>query len=387
MTDVKGCVAVKKGRPYYFIVLDYVDGQGERKRPWIKTDILVKGNNKRRANARRDEVVAEYNSQKVDLSKDTLFVDFMTQWLEMSKLNLTIAASTYDGYKGVMNKHILPFFEPLKLRVRDVTPGHIQQYIKHTLSPKVSGNTVRNHLANLSKCLESAVKQNIIAFNPVKRIDRPKKKKFTGAKYYNERQIEQLLDISKGDPLEIVILLTVFYGLRRSEVLGIKWNAIDFENDTMAINHTVVQLSKEYREDSTKNDASNSIVPLTNNIVQRLKWWRTQQEQHKLLQPNDYIDEGYVCTQIDGSLIKPHYVSDHFKLLLAKNNMPPIRFHDLRHSSAGYLKHLGFDLKDIQVWLRHGDISTTMNIYVHLNMDAKRAIAENLSQRFQEFGT
>ena len=94
-----------------------------------------------------------------------------------------------------------------------------------------------------------------------------------------------------------------------------------------------------------------------------------------------------MCTQIDGSLIKPHYVSEHFKLLLAKHNMPHIRFHDLRHSSAGYLKHLGFDMKDIQTWLRHGDITTTMNIYVALDMEAKRTIADNLNQHFEKFNS
>jgi len=379
-----GSITIKKGRPHYYIVLNYVDSTGKQHRPWIKTDIPVKGNNKRLANARLKEVLAEYESQKIDLSKDILFTDFMKGWLET--LSLSIAGSTFDGYKGVLNKHILPFFEPLKLKVRDVTPAHIQEYIRHTLSPKVSGNTVRKHLINISKCLDSAVRQNIIAYNPAKRVDLPKKQKYTGAKFYNERQIEELLGISKGDPLEIVLWLTVFYGLRRSEVLGIKWEAIDFENNTMAIRHTVVQLSKEYREDSTKNDSSNSVVPLVPIITKKLKLWKAQQDEHRRLQPNDYIDEGYVCTQVDGSLIKAHYVSDHFRRLLAKHNMPSIRFHDLRHSSAGYLKYLGFDMKDIQTWLRHGDIGTTMNIYVHLDMDAKRAIADNLNERFANFG-
>ena len=82
----------------------------------------------------------------------------------------------------------------------------------------ISPNTIIKHLRNISKCLDSAVRQNIIAFNPVKRIDMPKKIKYTGAKRYNEQQIEQLLECSRGDILEIVILLTVFYGLRRSEV-------------------------------------------------------------------------------------------------------------------------------------------------------------------------
>ena len=89
---------------------------------------------------------------------------------------------------------------------------------------------------------------------------------------------------------------------------------------------------------------------------------------------------------MDGKLIKPDYVTGHFKILLKQHNMPIIRFHDLRHSSACYLKHLGFDLKDIQTWLRHGDIQTTMNIYVNLDMEAKRDIAERLNEKFINFG-
>jgi integrase len=214
----------------------------------------------------------------------------------------------------------------------------------------------------------------------------PKKIKYTGAKHYNEKQIEQLLDCSKGDPLEIVILLTVFYGLRRSEVLGLKWDAVDLENNTITIKHTVILLNKTiHKTDSTKNDSSYAVIPLPNIIKSRLEEWKFKQDKFKLLQPSDYNDNGYICTQINGNLINPHYVSRHFKLLLKQNNMPSIRFHDLRHSSAGYLKYLGFDMKDIQTWLRHKDIQTTMNIYVSLDMAAKRNIAESLNERFKRF--
>lgn len=251
-----------------------------------------------------------------------------------------------------------------------------------TLSP----NTVRKHLANISKCLDSAVRQSMISFNPVKRIDLPKKVKYTGAKHFNEEQIECLLNYSKGDPLEIVILLTVFYGLRKCETLGLKWDAIDFENNTITIKHTVVRISKEiHKQDSTKNDSSYATIPLPDMIKKELKKWRAKQLEHKIMQPNDYIDEGYVCTRIDGSLIMPDYVSRYFKLLLKKNNLPLIRFHDLRHSAASYLKYLRFDLKDIQTWLRHKDIQTTMNIYTHLDMTAKENIANNLNERFANF--
>ena len=121
--------------------------------------------------------------------------------------------------------------------------------------------------------------------------------------------------------------------------MGIKWSAVDFENMTIALNHTVVPGRKvEYREDTTKTESSNSVVPLVKMVSDRLKEWKNQQDLHRQLQPNDYVDEGYVCAKIDGMLIKPGYVSKHFKWLLAENGLPHIRFHDLRHSAAGYLK-------------------------------------------------
>ncbi|MCL2752286.1 MAG: tyrosine-type recombinase/integrase, partial [Firmicutes bacterium] len=136
---------------------------------------------------------------------------------------------------------------------------------------------------------------------------------------------------------------------------------------------------------ATKNDSSYAVIPLSNMIKARLKKWKARQTEYKLLQPNDFNNEGYICTQADGNLLKPNYVTQHFRLLLKKHNMPVIRFHDLRHSAAGYLKYLGFDLKDIQTWLRHSDIQTTMNIYVNLDMEAKKEIANRLNDKFSKF--
>ena len=382
--NVKGCYTSKKGMPNYYIALDYVDEiTRKRKRPWIYTDIPIKGNNVKRVKEKLKEVLTEYEVQKIDVCKNPLFNDFIVEWLETMKKSNSISITTYDSYKMTLKVHILPFFHALK--VKDITPSHIQQYINQK-SDKASPNTVKKHLANIHKCLQSAVEMNIIAFNPSDRVARIKSVKFKGAKHYNEKQIERLFDCSKDDPLELIILLTVFYGLRRSEVLGLKWDAIDFENNTIAIRHTVVKIDKiTHMKDDTKNDASCSVVPMPNLIKTELIKWKEKQIANKFLQPNDYLDTDYVCTKIDGSNIQPDYVTKHFKKLLYKKNMPAIRFHDLRHSSASYLKYLGFDLKDIQVWLRHADIQTTMNLYTHLDMDAKRNIANSLNERLQAF--
>ena len=321
-------VQVKMNRPNYYILIRYKDETtGKERQKWITTDIPVKGNNKRKVEKRKDEVLAQYSKEKVDIGKDANFTEFIKHWLETLKKSKNIAITTYDAYSLTLAVHILPYFEPLKLKVKEIEPKHIQAYVNFKLE-KISPNTIKKHLANISACLESAVRQNIIAFNPAKRIESIRKVKYTGARYLNEKQIEKLLSCSKEDPLEIVILLTLFYGLRRSEVLGLCWDAIDFKNDTLAIRHTVVKIDKTVH----------------------------------------YQDATY-------------FVSKHLSLLLAKNGIEHVRFHDLRHSSASYLKYLGFDMKEIQTWLRHSDIQTSMNLYTHLDMSAKIDIADKLEAR------
>jgi len=379
---VTGCLHTKEGRNNYYVVLSSYDDKGKRIRKSVYTDIPIKGDTRRKAKAKLAEILAEYSDECVDFSKDADFMDFMEEWLET--LKVSIASTTHNSYRYTLTGHILPYFKPRKLKVKDVTPAVIQKYVNDKLKEGLSPNTVRKHLFNISKCLDSAVRQNIIAFNPVKRIEMPKKERYTGAKYYNESQIEKLLEVSKGGILEIVILLTLFYGLRRSEVLGLRWDAVDFENKTITISHTVVIVGKTvHRQDRTKNDASHAPLPLPSKIALQLLEWKERQQELKALQPNDYQDSGYICTKLNGEPLPPNFVTQHFTLLLKKNDMPRIRFHDLRHSSASYLKYLGFDLKEIQTWLRHKDIQTTMNIYTHLDMEAKENIANSLDARFE----
>ena len=377
-----GSIQVKKGRPNYYAVLNTYGNDGKRKLKWIDTGIPTKGSNKRKADTKLNELLVKYGNAFIDFSRDVTFVDYMAQWLDTAQISL--APTTYDAYKRIFTSHITPHFEKKRLRVTELSPQHFQHYVNEKLKD-VSANTVIKHLININKCLDMAVKQNIIPYNPAKRIEPPKRVKFTGAKFYNEKQIEQLLEIIKGDPIETAIRLTLFYGLRRSEVLGLKWDAIDFshEQPTITIKHTVVRAGAVHKSDRTKNDSSHATFPMSAEIITMLKAWRKRQSELRILQPNDYCDEGYICTHEDGRLFSPEYLSHHFALLLKKKNMPHIRFHDLRHSAASYLKYLGFDLKDIQTWLRHKDIQTTMNLYTHLDMEAKSNIANVLDAKFQ----
>jgi len=378
-------VYAKKGRPNYFVILRYKSESGKERTKTISTDLSVKGNNKRKAEKLKDEILSQYTKDKIDIGKDAFFTDFIKDWLETRRKTGKIQQTTYDSYVLTLNAHILPFFAPLNLRLKEIEPRHIQKYVNKKLE-RVSVNTVKKHMVNLVACLDSAVKQNIIPFNPAKRIEELKKVKFTGAKFLSESEIVQMLNCFNGDPLEIVILLTLFYGLRRSETLGIMWRAVDFTNNTLAINHTVVKVvNVTHRKDLTKNESSNAILPLPNLIKAYLLKWKEEQMRRKELQSNNYIDSDYVCTMFDGQLMKTDYVSKHFKLIMAKNNLPAVRFHDLRHSSGTYLKFLGFDLRDIQSWLRHADLKTT-SMYTHMDLGAKVAIGKRLDAKLTQMG-
>ena len=150
-------IRTKQGRPNYYIVLNFKDADGKRREKWILTDISIKGNNKRAIEERRKEIQIEYESQdteaatEVDLRGDTLFTDYLIQWLETQKMSL--ADSTYQLYEYQVNKCIIPYFLPKKIKLKDLAPSDLDKYAKEKMKT-VSKNTVRKYLTNISKCLD-----------------------------------------------------------------------------------------------------------------------------------------------------------------------------------------------------------------------------------------
>lgn len=200
-----------------------------------------------------------------------------------------------------------------------------------------------------------AVKLDIIPSNPADKIERPK-------------------------------LITSFYGLRRSEVLGLKWSSIDFEKNIVTIKHKVVQRNaKKNRsillKDKTKNKSSYRSLPLLPIIADVLKKYKKKIQENKKMCGNSYITnyEDYICVDTMGKLFRPEYVTDHFRLLLKNNGLRHIRFHDLRHSCASLLLSKGVPMKAIQEWLGHSTYSTTANFYTHLEDNYKTESANVLA--------
>ena len=245
----------------------------------------------------------------------------------------------------------------------------------------VSANTVIHRHANIRKALQYAYKIGLISNNPADRIERPRKEPYVGD-FYNERELKQLFEAIKGDPLELPALLAAYYGLRRSEVLGLKWSAIDFEKKTITIRHVVTEAEIDGKmtiieKDRTKTKSSHRVLPLVKPFEDALLRLKEEQNDNRKLCGNsyntDYLD--YINVNAIGERLKPGYLTAHFPLIIERNGLRRIRFHDLRHSCASLLCSNGVSMKEIQEWLGHSNISTTANIYTHLEYNSKIASA------------
>ena len=242
----------------------------------------------------------------------------------------------------------------------------------------LSASTLRKHYACLSGVLEYATQMELIPNNPIRKISLPKKAKFTG-NYYTADQIEKLLEVVLKTPIESAVYLAVCLGLRRAEVLGLKFKHIDWEEKTINIQETRVKFLKNEVYKAPKNESSKRILPLSENLFEYLKSLKDKYKKNKKQFGKEFIDEGYLVCWDNGLPLTTDYLNHKFKAILKQHNMPHIRFHDLRHSTASYLLKQGLSMKEISVWLGHGDIGTTMNIYAHLDIDMKKNAANILN--------
>lgn len=370
----------------FYVVLNYRDGNGKRKTPWISTNLPVKGNKKRAENfmmdVRRNFVppnVQRIEEREAMQKGDILFTDFLLKWLRVAKS--TVKLTTYASYEMMATRIIIPYFETLNIKLKELTTEDIQEFYSAQLE-RVSANTVIHYHAVIHRALKYAVKIKTIQSNPAVNVERPRKEKFIGS-FYDKKEINTLFDIIQGHPLEVAIKLAAFYGLRREEIIGLKWTAIDFENNTLTIQHTVTECNLdgkhiEVASDTAKTDSSLRTMPLVTNFREMLLAKKEKQEHYRKLCGRSYCKEylDYIFVNEMGERWKPRYLSDGFKRILEQNGLRRIRFHDLRHTCASLLLANNVPMKKIQEWLGHSDFSTTANIYAHLDFQSKISSAE-----------
>lgn len=374
---VAGHLREKSG--YYYAVLNYTNSLGKRKTKWISTGLTVKGN-KKRAEAILMDARRNFNPEEPKvMNGDILFADYMEKWLDIIKSS--VAVPTFASYSTTVKKIVAPYFREKEVTLTNLTAKDIQEFYLRELE-RVSASSVIHYHANIHKALKYAVKIDLIDVNPADKVERPKKDRYVGS-FYDADEVNALFEAAKGSKLELPILFGAFYGLRRSEAIGLKWDAIDFDQNTITIRHTVTSCDLDGKRilvaaDTTKTKSSMRTLPLVPFMRERLLALKEEQQENRRLCGRSYIKDylDYVCVNEIGDLIKPHYVTESFPKLLKANGLRHIRYHDLRHSCASLLLANGVPMKQIQEWLGHSDFSTTANIYAHLDYSSKLTSAD-----------
>lgn len=410
MDEVTGTLqkkTMKSGKSYYYVVLN-IGG----KTKWIATGLQVNGN-KRLAQRRLQEILQEYAEQSAAAASqqackneipsvegstgdenqaDVLFSEWVKEWLISRKIDVReCTGESYETHARV----IVEYFNENQIKLSEISYSDIEEYCKYMLKEgkvnRYTGErsgyairTVRSQKFIITSALNWAVKRGMIANNPALTVTVSRKKNRQLARkpvFFTVKEANDYLAFlkDKNDILYELIYTTLMFGLRRSEVLGLTVQSVDFARKKLYINRTVVKMLHIHDENATKTFDSEREYPLTDELITFFKAVIAKKRMYKKFFGNNYTDNDFLFTWEDSRPFFPDYVSKHHKKMVAMFGKPNLTFHNLRHSTACILYEQGWKAKDIQEWLGHADIVTTMNIYTHIDRAHKQKQAESLS--------
>lgn len=389
--EVKGCLIEKKGR-YYTTIYYYVDG--ERITETKATGISVNDHKKREAERiLKERIDTKEKSLASDeqLKTQHSFADCFEKWIayKSQQIETSTAVSYYDRSKTIIDyfrqknisieqlesKDLLAFYEwALKYGRRNVyTEG---------ASTALSRRTVSDQAILIKSFLNDAIVQKVISVNPANSVSVPRVKedKTEEIAYMDKDEAKRFLAFLKAEPffnkLHLICKIGFYLGCRRSEILGLKWNAIDFTKGEIEIKHTAVRTSQSViYTDNVKTNSSHRYLPLLNTLKKDLLLHKEYQ-----IMNGTYRDNGYVFLKEDGTQYNPDYISKLFKKAVDRcPNVPKnVTFHGLRHSCCAILFQEGKSIAEVQNWLGHSDITVTANIYNHVSKKWKNQQGESL---------
>ncbi len=369
----------KRGSKWCFIIdLGRDPETGKRKQKWFSGF-----NTKKEAERAMATKIHELNQGVfIEPSKITL-EDYLKRWLQDYALT-NCAPRTYEGYESIIRNHLIPSLG--KITLDRLKPMHIQKYysdkLDHGRSDKkggLSARTVHHHHRLLHKALEQAVKWQVITVNPVRAVSPPKPKR-KQIQVLTRDEVLLLLKAAENSKLYEPIFFAVNTGMRRGEIFALRWSDVDFENQLISIRRTLHRTKDSgfVFRDSAKTDGSRRSIAVSDSVVKMLKKIKRKQLEQKMALGPAYQDHDLIFCRPDGTPFDLDYLSKAFGQFIRKANLPPIRFHDLRHTHATLLLQQGEHPKVVSERLGHSTITITMDLYSHVMPNMQKEAAQKL---------
>jgi len=362
---------------------------------WAASISLEGGKRKTFYGKTRREVQEHLNSALYDQQKGTLATgpqqkvgQFLIHWLE-DVHKQSVRSRTYERYEEIMRLHLVPGIGHHQLQ--KLSPQHLQSFYTKKLEEGLSTTTVISFHNVLHKALETAVRWKLISYNTCDLVSPPRRKHFE-IQPLSIEQVQQLLLAARGHRLEALFILALASGLRRGELIGLKWQDINFQTGMLQVRRILTRVptkmqdphGAKYVEAEPKTEKGRRSILLPSFVVEALKQHRVKQLESKLKGGSTWQDHDYVfCTSIGTHLNPTRDVLDQLKALLRKAGLPDIRFHDLRHSSATMLLSMGVHPKIVQEILGHSQISMTLDVYSHVLPTMQQEAMSKLNDALQ----
>ena len=377
-----------RGKSYVAIInIPPIDGKREHK--WVPIG-YVADMTKKQAEKELEKILLEYdlkyaNFYSVTPEKRNLvnirFVDWIREYVKTKENSLS--PNVYWNYcRRVDEIEKYPLFTNIKLV--DIKAQDLISYYNYKRSQGLKDTSIKKISNIIHPAIRNAYQMDIIPKDITQAVPHFHES-HPPIHYFDKQDLDKFLEVIKGHKNELAFKIACYYGFRRSEIIGLKWDAIDFEQKTITVKHKVtICRRKIWLSDKLKTESSFRTLPLIPQIEQDLLLRKKINDTNRELYASSYDQryKDYVFVDELGKLLFPDNLTHQFQLVVKKNNLKHIRFHDLRHSCASLLLSSGVHMKQIQEWLGHADFSTTANIYSHLDFSSKIESAKKISDSF-----
>ena len=319
---------------------------------------------------------------------DITLGELLEQWLENGAAE-EVRRQTFLTYQQYANKRILPFFKEYypELKAKDITPWIMQDFVNHLKGSGLKNSSIRKYLVPLRNATAYGLDNQLLKYDPLVNYRyNPKRRSIEekGASDVRKRQAYSKADClrllnameeDKDAPVCIAVMLALKLGLRREEILGLRFSDINWEESYMEIRNTVTKVFEVVEEEKTKSAASCRRLYFDASMKEFLWSIKEKREFFKGVLGTEYQDTNHVYVRDDGRQYYPDTVNKQLKKFLKKHKLAPIGLHELRHTYCTFLIASGADIKTVQAAMGHNDSRMTVELYAHIVDEKKKAIS------------
>lgn len=368
----------KDGATWYFVCDVGIDTNTGKRKQFKRRGFATK----KEAEAALAQTITDYERGTFLLPSKTTVEEFIGEWLQNKQSS--VRKSTYRSYEWLARKHIYPHIG--HIRLAKLTPLHLQRMysdLQKGDKPLSKRSVLHVHLV-LQEALDRAVKWNMVIRNVAKAVEppRPPKKQFST---WSKEEIIRFLEASKDDRYYIAFLLAIMTGMRKGEILGLRWRDIDFQTNVLSVRQTLSYTGKGSEFQAPKTDHGRRAIVLPSQVIEELRKHKVAQAKEKLQLGAEYNDTDLVVATSHGTPVTARALDKSWYELRERANVPCIRFHDLRHTHASLMLLLGTHPKVVSERLGHANIGITLDTYSHVMPGLQEAAATQFGDEI--FGT